>query len=133
MNRNSDLYFQQLAVGRMQNLAYLVGSLATRETLVVDPAWDVDGLLDRAEADGMKVVGALVTHYHQDHVGGEIFGFEIEGLARLLERSPVPVHVHEREADGLRKITGVSETDLVRRAAGDVIEVGGIRIRLLQR
>ncbi len=131
MTQGSDLYFQQLPVGRMQNLAYLVGSRATREALLVDPAWDVDGLLDRAEADGMKLVGALVSHYHQDHVGGEIFGFQIEGLARLLERAPVPVHVNEHEADGLRKISGASEADLVRRSAGDVVEVGGIRVRLL--
>ncbi len=131
MKQNSDLYFHQVAVGRMQNLAYLVGSRAAGEALVVDPAWDVDGLLDRAEADGMKVVGALATHYHQDHVGGKIFGFEIEGLGRLLERAPAPIHVNEHEADGLRKITGASESDLVRHSAGDVIELGGIRIRLI--
>ena len=80
-----ELYFRQVAVGEMQNLAYLVGSRTTREALVVDPAWDVDALLDQAEADGMKVAGALVTHYHQDHIGGELFGFRIQGLARLLE------------------------------------------------
>jgi len=127
----SDLYFVQRAVGRMQNLAYLVGSLETRECLVVDPAWSVDALLDQAEADGMRVAGALVTHYHQDHVGGEIFGMRIEGLPRLLERAPMPIHVNTREADGLRKVTGVSESDLVRHEGGDVLELGGVRVRLL--
>ena len=125
------LYFRQLPVGEMANLAYLVGSRETREALVVDPAWDVDALLDRAEADGMRVVGALVTHYHQDHVGGDLFGFSIEGLGRLLERCPVPIHVNEREALGLRRVTGVSETDLVRHAGGDVVEVGPVRVKLL--
>ena len=66
----------------MANLAYLVGSRATREALLVDPAWDVDALLERAERDGMRVVGALVTHYHQDHVGGELFGMHDRGPAR---------------------------------------------------
>jgi glyoxylase-like metal-dependent hydrolase (beta-lactamase superfamily II) len=127
----SDLYFAQLPVGRMANLAYLIGSLETREALVVDPAWSVDALLDRAEADGMRVTGALVTHYHQDHVGGSIFGMNIEGVARLLERHPVPIHVNEHEADGLRRITGASESDLARQRAGDVLELGGLRIRLL--
>jgi hydroxyacylglutathione hydrolase len=79
----------------------------------------------------MSVVGALVTHYHQDHVGGQIFGMDIEGVGRLLERRPVPLHVNEREAEGLRRITGASESDLVRHAGGDVIELGGLRIRLL--
>ena len=114
MSDTSDLYFEQLPVGQMANFAYLVGSRSTREALVVDPAWSVDALLDRAEADGMQLVGALVTHYHQDHVGGSIFGMEIEGIPRLLERNPVPIHVNEHEADGLRQVTGASESDLAR-------------------
>jgi glyoxylase-like metal-dependent hydrolase (beta-lactamase superfamily II) len=128
---DDELYFRQVPVGEMANLAYLIGSRSTRRALVVDPAWSVDALLDRAAADDMEVAGALVTHYHQDHVGGALFGFEIEGLRRLLERSPVPVHVHEREALGLRRVTGVSESELVRHEAGDVIELGGVRITLL--
>jgi hydroxyacylglutathione hydrolase len=126
-----DLYFVQLPVGEMANLAYLLGSRQRRECLVVDPAWNVDALLDRAEADGMRVTGALVTHYHPDHVGGSIFGMDIQGLSRLLERQPVRIHVNEREAEGLRRVTGVSESDLVRQAGGDAIELGGVRIRLL--
>ena len=72
MSAPSDLYFRQIAVGQMANFAYLVGSLSTREALIVDPAWDVAGLVDAAAQDDMNVVGALATHYHQDHVGGEI-------------------------------------------------------------
>jgi len=131
MGEASDLYFHQVAVGQMANLAYLVGSLSTREALLVDPAWSVDALLDRAETDGMKVVGALATHYHQDHVGGQIFGMDIEGVARLLERHPVPIYVNEHEADGMRKVTGASESDLERKAGGDTLTFGELRIRLL--
>lgn len=128
---DEDLYFRQLPVGEMANLAYLIGSRSAREAMVVDPAWDVDALLDRAEADGIRVVGALVTHYHQDHIGGDLFGFSVEGLGRLLERSPVPVHVNEREALGVRRVTGLSETDLVRHAGGDIVALGPVRVRLL--
>jgi glyoxylase-like metal-dependent hydrolase (beta-lactamase superfamily II) len=39
--------------------------------------------------------------------------------------------VHEREAEGLRRVTGLSEGDLVRHAGGDVVELGGVRVRLL--
>ncbi len=128
---SDDLYFCQLAVGEMANLAYLIGSRTTREALLVDPAWSVDALLDRAEDDGMRVVGALATHYHQDHVGGRIFGHAIEGVDRLLARSPVPIHVNEHEADGLRRVTGAAESDLVRHRGGDVLELGAVRVRLL--
>jgi len=115
----------------MANFAYVLGSRSTREALVVDPAWDVQGLLDVAGEDGMEIVGALVTHYHQDHVGGEIFGQTIEGLARLLETAPVEIHVNRREAEGLRSITGVSSSDLVAHDGGDAISLGEIRVRLL--
>jgi glyoxylase-like metal-dependent hydrolase (beta-lactamase superfamily II) len=131
MSPASDLYFHQLPVGQMANLAYLVGSLSAREALVVDPAWSVDALLDQAETDGMKVVGALATHYHQDHVGGQIFGMDIEGVARLLARAPVPIYANEHEAEGLQKITGASASDVVRKASGDDLTLGEVRIRLL--
>jgi glyoxylase-like metal-dependent hydrolase (beta-lactamase superfamily II) len=127
----SDLYFVQEPVGEMANLAYLVGSRATREALLVDPAWDVASLLARAERDGMRVVGALATHYHQDHVGGSIFGMSIEGLPRLLELQPMPVHVQAREAEGLRRVTGLSASDLALHEGGDEITLGSLRIRLL--
>ena len=58
MATDSDLYFVQQAVGEMANLAYLIGSRAQRKAYVVDPAWNVQGLLDQAANDGIEVVGA---------------------------------------------------------------------------
>ena len=85
MSTETDLYFRQLALGDMANLAYLIGSREQRKAFVVDPAWNVQGLIDLAAQDGIEVVGALITHYHQDHIGGKIFGQNIEGLAKLME------------------------------------------------
>jgi glyoxylase-like metal-dependent hydrolase (beta-lactamase superfamily II) len=128
---DSDLYFRQLPVGQMANLAYLVGSRSARQAWLVDPAWSVDALLDQAEVEGVEVVGALVTHYHPDHVGGRIFSHAIEGLPRLLERRPVPVHVHREEAEGVRRVTGISASDLVAHESGDELVLGRVRTRLL--
>ncbi len=131
MAQESQLYFKQLPVGDMANYAYLIGCLETRKALVVDPAWNVDGLLDLAEQDDMQVDGALVTHYHQDHCGGSIFGMDIEGLDRLLERRPMPIHVQKDEAHGLKQVTGVGDEDLETHEGGDVLELGAIKVRLL--
>ena len=131
MNQESDLYFRQIAVGEMANLVYLVGSRSTGEALVVDPAWSVDSLADQAEADEMKIVGALVTHYHQDHIGGSIFGMEIEGLERFMERCPGPIHVQKLEAEGVAKVSGIPRGEFREHSGGDTIELGGVKIRLL--
>jgi glyoxylase-like metal-dependent hydrolase (beta-lactamase superfamily II) len=79
----------------------------------------------------MKVVGALVTHYHPDHVGGELFGFEVEGLPKLLELAPAKIHVHREEAEGVRVVTGVSESDLEKHDSGDKVRVGDVEVELL--
>ena len=103
------LYFKQLLAGRdfaknnpvaaqMVNFCYLIGDDGTRECVVVDAAWDIDGLLAVAESDGMTVTGALVSHYHPDHIGGSMMGHTIEGVPALLEHVDVPVHVQVAEA-----------------------------------
>ncbi len=135
-------YFRQLlagrhvaqghpAAGQMANFMYLIGNPETREALVVDPAWNVGDLVDTAESDGYSVVGALVTHYHPDHVGGDLWGLEVEGLAALLERSGMPIHVNKHEAEGLKKVTGVSDSDLRRVDDGDTLDLGDLSIRFL--
>jgi len=128
---DSDLYFHQQLVGEMANLAYLIGSRSERRCWVVDPAWAVDALLDQAAADGMEVAGALVTHFHQDHIGGHIFGMDIEGLDRLQARQPMPVHVQRLEAEGVARIAGIDRGDLVGHEGGDTLDLGGITVRLL--
>jgi glyoxylase-like metal-dependent hydrolase (beta-lactamase superfamily II) len=116
----------------MQNFVYLIGSTATRECLIVDPAWDTDELLGLAEQDDMRVVGALVTHYHPDHVGGAMGAFRVPGgVAELVAKAAARIHVNKIEADGLKKITGLSEGDLVRHEAGDTVALGDVSIQLI--
>lgn len=136
------LYFRQLLGGRdfgtenafatqMENFVYLIGDRETNECVVVDPAWDIRGLIDYAHHDGMKIVGALATHYHPDHIGGEIFGFKIQGLPELMELNPCPVHAHKLETPGIMQVTGLSTSDIVSHESGDVLNIGKVNIELL--
>ena len=68
--KSSPLYLKQIEVGPMQNFVYLIGDLKKRECVIVDPAWEVPRVLEEAERDEMKVVAALLTHSHYDHVNG---------------------------------------------------------------
>ncbi len=127
----SELIVEQIQIGPMANFTYLVGSRSTREVMIVDPAWDIDALLERIQAQDYKLTGALVTHYHPDHVGGSMGGHSIEGLAELLERQGVKAYVHKLEADGVRKVTGLSETDLARVESGDKVAIGDVDVEFL--
>ncbi len=136
------LYFRQLLAGRdfarddqvarqMVNFVYLVGDRRTGEAVVIDPAYDIPGLLDVLAADGMRLVGALATHYHPDHVGGTMGGFSIQGVRELLELAPVPIHVQADEAPWVTRVTDAGDDDLVTHTSGDVVQVGAVPIELI--
>ena len=128
---DDELIVEQIQIGPMANFTYLVGSRSSREVAVVDPAWEVDGILDRIDEQGYTLTAALATHYHPDHIGGGMGGHSIAGVTQLLERSPVKVYAHRDEAAGVRKVTGISESDLVKVDSGDKLTVGAIEIEFL--
>ena len=142
MTETNPLYFKQLLCGvdlaqtdasaqSMANFIYLIGDRETRECVVVDPAWDVDSLLKIVAAEDMKLTGALVTHYHPDHVGGQVFGMDIMGLPQLMETHPVPIYVNKHEADGLRQVTGISISDMKQMDSEERLQVGSLEISFL--
>jgi len=131
MSLQDALILEQIQVGPMENFCYLVGSKATREVAVVDPAWDVQGLLDLLNERDYRLKAALVTHYHPDHCGGSFGQNRVEGVSELLGLNPVRVYTHKLEADGLKKVTGISDSDLVKVESGDRLTVGDIEVEFL--
>ena len=136
------LYFRQLLSGRdfakddqiarqMRNFCYLVGDSVTGQAVVVDPAYNVADLIAIAEADGIEIVGALATHYHADHIGGSMMGYQLQGIAELLNHRSMPIHVQKAEAEFVRKVSGVSQDDLVIHDGSDTLMVGDIPIELI--
>jgi len=121
------LYLKQMELGPMQNFVYLIGDPGTRRCVVVDPAWEIDAILDTVAEDGMKLEGALVTHTHQDHVGGHLFGFDIPGVEELLAKAPAKVYVHKAEREFLHGLG----SDLVKVDGGDTLAVGRHTITFL--
>ncbi len=135
-------YFRQLLSGRdfaatdqvaqqMVNFVYAIGDRDTGEAVLVDPAYDVGGILDVLEADGMRCTGVLATHYHPDHVGGSMMGFQLEGVAELLEKVDVPVHVQADDSQHVCTVTGLTDAALVSHRSGDVVTVGAVDIELI--
>ncbi len=141
-SHEDSFYFKQLLSGRdfavgdpvarqMVNFAYLIGDRLLGECLVVDPAYAAGELVNIAAADGMKITGALASHYHADHIGGTMMGFSLRGIDELLSIVDVPIHINNHEREWVLKTTGVDESSLHLHDDRDVVNVGSIEVTLL--
>jgi len=136
------LYFRQFLAGRdfaledpiarqMVNLVYVVGDRESGDALLIDPAYRPDELVEMLSADGMQLSGVLATHYHADHIGGDLMGHDIAGIAELLEHADVPIHVQRDEVEWVTRTTGVGVRALVAHESGDRVMAGEIEVTLL--
>jgi len=125
------LYLRQAQIGPMANYVYILGDPASRKAAVVDPAWDTNAICDFVEKEGYEIDKILITHYHQDHLGGHMMGQSVEGSAEMLKRVKAKVYVNKHEAEGTKRVAGLSDSDLVRVDAGDVFKVGDIEVKFL--
>ena len=131
MSLQDELIIEQIQIGPMENFAYLVGCRRTREVAIVDPAWDIDSLMNIVREKDYKVNAALVTHYHPDHCGGSFGQNTVSGVAELLAINPVKVYANKLEAEGLKKVTGISDNDIAKVESGDTLKIGDIEIEFL--
>jgi len=131
MSLQDELIIEQIQIGPMENFAYLVGCRRTREVAIVDPAWDIDSLMNIVREKDYKVNAALVTHYHPDHCGGSFDQNTVSGVAELLAANPVKVYANKLEAEGLKKVTGISDNDIAKVESGDTLKIGDIEIEFL--
>jgi glyoxylase-like metal-dependent hydrolase (beta-lactamase superfamily II) len=139
---SDQLYFRQLLSGRdfattnplarqMANFTYVVGDAVTREVVLVDPAYAPEELLGILDAAELTLTGVVATHYHADHIGGDLMGHAVPGIAELSRVVEVPVHVHAGEASWVLEGTGVGTPPVVAHRSGDVLHVGSIAITLV--
>lgn len=114
----SDLYLKQMELGPMENYVYLVGSKDTREVYVVDPAWQVDTILRVAKEEDLKIIGALISHYHFDHTNG---------IEELLASLQVSIYVNKKDLDYM----DVSKDVLKTVDAGTKVKAGKVEIEMI--
>lgn len=138
------LFFRQLLAGRdfatgdpvarqMVNFAYLIGDRETGDAVIVDPAYGVADLVEAVAGEGLRVTGVLATHWHPDHLGGDLMGYTIQGVRELVALDGVEarVHVQRDEAEWVKRWTGLSDSDLALHDSGDTVMVGDIPVVLL--
>ncbi len=122
------LYLRQVELGEMANYVYLIGSTRTKEAAVIDPAWEIERIVELARIDEMRLTHILITHTHPDHVGGKLFNLQIQGVAELLDRVDAKVVVHRAEADRLTPLAG---SNITRVEHGDTLNLGGVAVTMI--
>ena len=50
------------------NFIHILADRHTGEAMVVDPAWDAEGIREVLAEEGLMLTGILITHSHHDHV-----------------------------------------------------------------
>ena len=102
------LYLKQMELGPMQNFVYLIGDPRPATAWSSTRRGTSTPSLDEAAADGMRLTGVLVTHTHQDHVGGHLFGHDIPGIAELMRGARRRSTSTRRSASSSRASAGTS-------------------------
>ncbi|MEU9231887.1 MBL fold metallo-hydrolase [Streptomyces subrutilus] len=107
----ADLMISKVAVGPMNNNAYLLRCRATDEQLLIDAAADADTLLSLIGDDGITSV--VTTHQHGDHWGA---------LQAVVEATGATTYAGVYDAEGIPVATDVPVAD------GDAVRVGRVEL-----
>jgi glyoxylase-like metal-dependent hydrolase (beta-lactamase superfamily II) len=116
VRRLPGLTIAKLAVGPMNNNAYLLRCTQTQEGLLIDAANEADRLRELIVLDGPPVSAILTTHRHADHW---------QALAETVEAAGAAVYAGEPDADELP--VAVDE----RLDHGETITVGDVSLDIL--
>ncbi|WRZ93570.1 MBL fold metallo-hydrolase [Streptomyces sp. NBC_01007] len=106
-----NLMISKVAVGPMNNNAYLLRCRATDEQLLIDAANDASTLLTLIGDDGIASV--VTTHQHGDHW---------QALAEVVAATGARTYAGRDDADGIPVPTDVPLQD------GDTVKVGNVEL-----
>lgn len=106
------MVFAQLVDDALGCASYLVGDPRAREAVVVDPAFAIEPYLAEVERLGVRLVRAIETHTHADHLSGHgRLALEL-GLPVSIHPLAEPSYPFDALADGSEVVLG----DIVLRA-----------------
>lgn len=116
LHRQNNYSIHSMELGPMENFIYLIHDHASNTAAIVDPAWEVNEMLDFADSKGITITDILLTHSHHDH---------INGIQQTLEHSNAKVHLLKTEAkfgEGNLKQAAVAKPVL--HHGGDQLQLG---------
>ena len=102
----------QIPVGSMQNFAYLVEDVRSREAMAIDSGWETEPIVKLASGEGMRVKYVCATHGHFDHVDTmDRLATQLGAATVAFEGSEVRPKLSVRDGDALK--LGESEVKVI--------------------
>lgn len=105
------IFIHQFEAGPWDNFVYFLGDRGSRSCVVVDPAWELDVILNEAARLDVSIDGILCTHSHFDHVNM---------VDPLLAKKDIPVYMLDKEIDW----ANYKCENLKRVSPGETLELG---------
>ena len=118
MTNTANYQIEAMELGPMENFVYLLIDSATNTAAVVDPAWNVPAIHQRAKDLNITITDILLTHSHHDH---------INGIDELLTHYDAKIHILKDE----EKFWGAELVKPQIHHGGDEIMLGDTRIQVL--
>ena len=83
------MQIKKMVLGGLGNNTFVVIGDDQKTTLLIDPAYEPERIMEFLTGQGLELKAILVTHGHFDHIGA---------IDKIVEHNPVPVYAHEVEA-----------------------------------
>ena len=105
-------------VGPMANIIYIITDNKSKESAIIDPAWDMSEVYKYIGENNLILKKILLTHSHHDH---------INAIDEILISHDLEIHINKKE-----KVFWKKEYDsFVINHGGDTIKLGETEIRSL--
>ena len=105
-------------IGPMQNLIYVITDNDTKESAIVDPAWDMTEIYEYLNNNNLILKKILLTHSHNDHVNA---------VDKVLDKFDTQIHINKKE-----KVFWAKDYDNFSiNYGGDIIYLGETQIKSL--
>ena len=105
-------------VGPMANIIYIITDNKSKESAIIDPAWDMSEVYKYIGENNLILKKILLTHSHHDH---------INAIDEILTSYDLEIHINKKEKVFLKK----EYDSFVINHGGDTIKLGETEIRSL--
>ena len=83
-----DVIVEKIVTGPFQENTFVVRSVESNQTLIIDPGDDEDRIIEFIRSKKLTPLAILNTHAHLDHIGA---------VSKLKESFNIPFYLHEEE------------------------------------